>query len=110
MATGDTYSIKDLSALEDVATSISTYSQTLYNNVESLKWISSNTRANWENPEGVDLQSILTTIDENTKVLEETIIPLLKEYSMTIYELVLATRATQSKEVSDTSYSAVQFN
>lgn len=94
-----TYEIGDLNQLENSAASLARYNQEITNNTSSLSYILRSVNENWQNEQGQDIQSIMTSLEDSIRVLNEDIQPILKEYSTTINNVVTETRATQSRDL-----------
>ena len=95
----DTYEIKDVNALEESAGNLATYSQNLVNNTNSLSYILETVNNLWQNENGQDKASYVSTLNDCIKEIKETIIPTLNRYVETMNTLAASTRTTQSNTV-----------
>lgn len=102
----DTYEIKDVNALEESAGNLATYSQNLVNNTNSLSYILETVNGLWQNENGQDKASYVSTLNECIKEIKETIIPTLNRYVETMNTLAASTRTTQSNTVDNTQTKA----
>ena len=99
----DTYKINNLNSLEESAAVLGNNGADLEKNAESIKWILSQIKANWENPDGLDIVSVEKSLNECITKLNDTIIPLVREYAETLNTLVAATREIQKREMNATT-------
>jgi len=97
----DTYSIKNLKSLEDSATKLANNSTDLQQNANSIQWILDQINANWENPEGLDIATINRELPACINELNNVIIPIIKDYSETLFTLIAANNEIQKREVSN---------
>lgn len=102
----DTYEIKDVNALEESAGNLATYSQNLVNNTNSLSYILETVNNLWQNENGQDKASYVSTLNDCIKEIKETIIPTLNRYVETMNTLAASTRTTQSNTVDNTQTEA----
>ncbi len=93
---GSDFVINDLNGLESSANELARYQQSLGNDSASLANAIQVVRANWENEEGADLESILRTLSETTRAIDEELVPTIGKYVSTLNEIVLSTRNNQN--------------
>ena len=93
------YEIASVDALENSASNLANYNQQITSNVKTLEYIISAVRENWQNESGNDIESIMANLNSADKTLTETIQPVISKYVETLNQIVLDTRATQSREI-----------
>lgn len=90
------YIIRSLNSLETTASSLDSNNNVLINDINSLKYICRTIRENWENDQGQDLASILSTLDNTIGTLENELVPIIKKYVEVVNTVVAESRKNQS--------------
>lgn len=90
------YIIRSLNSLETTASSLDSNNNVLINDINSLKYICRTIRENWENDQGQDLASILSTLDNTIGTLENELVPVIKKYVEVVNTVVAESRKNQS--------------
>ncbi len=93
------YEIKNLSQLETSSSNLANYEQRIANNSSSLKYILTAVENSWQNEAGADIQSILASLRNSIKILEEEIQPVISEYATILNQIVTDTRMNQSQSL-----------
>lgn len=90
------YDINDLNRLEESASNLAKYNQSLTNDASSLNYIMKTINENWQNEAGADLLSVMESLKNALGTMEDDIQPMITKYVAIINEIVVETKQNQS--------------
>ena len=90
------YDIASLERLEESASALARYNQSLTNDGQSLDYIMKTISENWENEEGQDIESIMEKLKETLKTIRSDLQPTIANYVTIINTIVADTKKNQS--------------
>ena len=91
------FAIINQDELKNSAEKLSSYNQSLYNSANNLESIINQINANWENAKGEDCQSAIDVLTKIVANIHDEIVPILRKYVDTLYQIITETETTQSK-------------
>jgi len=97
----DTYKINNIEELRNSAEILGNNSSELQNNANSIKWIAEQVSVNWQNPDGLDIESIKAELSSCAIDLRDTIAPLIKKFADTLNTLVADTMVIEKRQSAD---------
>lgn len=93
---GNNVNIRSIPGLENSAAVLASCNQSISNNISRLKQTMEDVKRNWENSDGIDLNSVFGGFNKTINMLENEIQPLLKGYVNTLYNISAEMKKTQN--------------